>query len=172
VSEDDDPVDLVLSVGELDQVVVTLREFLHAPGALRAVALVETEAGAAGSAVVDCGRLAPIEVDFGDRIVHLPHAVALSPAAPPLPHLPPLPPFEVDAAEGRVAGPMGAVERIAEAVSDLAAALGGRSVALAQWPSDDPGAPLGVSARADGSEPLVLSIGEEEFEMDPGWPGR
>ena len=53
---------------------------------------------------------------------------------------------------------------------DLAAALGGRNVAMAQFATNDPDAPLAITARADGSEPIVLALGDEEFPMEPGWP--
>jgi hypothetical protein len=166
---DDDAIDLVGSVGPLDPVVVALREFLHRSGAVRAVAVVEREPGE-GAAVVDCGRLQPIEVDLGDRVVHLPHGIELAADAPPLPEVRQLPPFDVDAQEGEIAAPLGGVAHLAAAVRDLAATLGGRNVAMAQFATNDPEAPLGITARADGSEPLVLSLGDEEFPMEPGWP--
>ena len=53
---------------------------------------------------------------------------------------------------------------------ELAAALGGRNVAMAQFETTNPEAPLAITARADGSEPIVLALGDEEFPMDPGWP--
>jgi hypothetical protein len=76
----------------------------------------------------------------------------------------------VEAAQ--IAAPPGAIAYVAAAVRDLAVLLGGRNVAMAQFTTSDPGAPLSITARADGSEPLVLALGEEEFEMDPGWPDR
>jgi hypothetical protein len=166
---DDDAIDLVGSVGTLDPVVVALREFLHRSGAVRAVAVVERDPGES-PAVVDCGRLQPIEVDFGDHIVHLPHGIELDAEPPPLPDVRQLPPFQVDADQGEIAAPLGGVAHLAAAVRDLAAALGGRNVAMAQFATDDPEAPLAITARADGSEPLVLALGEEEFPMEPGWP--
>jgi hypothetical protein len=166
---DDDAIELVVSVGPLDVVVATLREFLHRSGAVRAVAVVDREPGE-GAAVIDCGRLQPIEVDFGDRIVHLPHSVKLDVDPAPLPDVRMLPPFEVDAAQAEIAAPVGGVAHLAGAVRDLAAAFGGRNVAMAQFATNDPQAPLAITARADGSEPIVLAIGEEEFPMDPDWP--
>jgi hypothetical protein len=165
----DDAIDLVGSVGPLDPVVVALREFLHRSGAVRAVAVVDREPGES-PAVVDCARLQPIEVDLGDRVVHLPHAIELDAEPPPLADLRQLPPFHVDAQTGEIAAPVGGVAYLAAAVRDLAAALGGRNVALAQFATDDPEAPLAITARADGSEPIVLALGEEEFPMEPGWP--
>lgn len=166
---DEDAIDLVGSVGPLDPVVVALREFLHLSGAVRAVAVVDREAGE-GPAVVDCARLAPIEVDFGDRIVHLPHAIELDAEPPPLPDVRQLPAFEVNVETAEIAAPIGGVAHLAAAVRDLAAALGGRNVAMAQFATNDPAAPLAITARADGSEPIVLALGEEEFPMEAGWP--
>jgi hypothetical protein len=166
---DDDAIELVASVGPLDVVVVTLRDFLHRSGAVRAVAVVDQEPGV-GAAVVDCGRLQPIEVDYGDRVVHLPHSIELDVEPAPLPEMRMLPPFDVDAAEAEIAAPIGGVAHLAAAVRDLAAALGGRNVAMAQFATNDPQAPLAITARADGSEPIVLALGEEEYAMEPGWP--
>jgi hypothetical protein len=166
---DGEPIEVVASVGPLDDVVALLREYLHRSGAVRAVAVV---GGAPGEspAVVDCGRLAPIEVDFGDRVVQLPHGIELDVAPPELPELRQLPPFDVDAVKGEVAAPPGGLHHVADGVRALAQALGGRNVAMAQFQTNDPAAPLAITARADGSDPLVLALGEDEFEMEPGWP--
>jgi len=166
---DQRPVDLVASVGPLDGIVVALREFLHRSGAVRAVAVVDREAGEQ-PAVVDCARLQPIEVDLGDRLVHLPHAIELDAEPPPLPEVRALPAFEVDAARAEIAAPLGGIAHLAGAVRDLAGALGGRNVAMAQFATSDPEAPLAITARADGSEPIVLSLGAEQYPMDPDWP--
>jgi hypothetical protein len=167
VSDDDErPVDLVATVGELDPAVAALREFVHVTHATRAMAVVERTDGAS-PAVIDCGRLAPIEVDLGDRLVHLPHAIELDASVPVLPAIPATAPLQIDADAGDVIAPIGFVARLADAVQALAAALGGRNVALAQWATTDPEAPLAISARADGSEALVVSLGEQEYEL-PG----
>jgi hypothetical protein len=166
VTTDDDVPEVVASVGPLDEVVVLLREFLHRSAAIRAVALVAGE----GTAVVDCGRLLPIEVEAGGRTVALPHSIELEPEPPALPEIRRFAPFEVDAAEGRIAAPPGAVAHLADAVRALAGLLGGRNVAMVQFETTDPDAPLAITARAGGDDPLVLALGEEEFEMEPGWP--
>ena len=166
---DEDPIELVGSVGPLDVVVIALREFLHRSGAVRAVAVVDREPGEA-PVVVDCARLLPIEVDYGDRVVHIPHSIELDAEPPALPDVRRLPPFEVDTDKAEIAAPLGAVAHLAGAERDLATALGGRNVAMAQVATNDPDAPLAITARADGSEPIVLALGEEEFPMDPDWP--
>jgi hypothetical protein len=168
MSGDEEAIDLVASVGELDPVVVALREFLHHANAVRAVGIVARDGE--GPAIVDCGRLAPIEVDLGDRLVHLPHAIELDSEAPVFPDVRHMAAFQVNAVAGEIAAPIGAVAHLADAVIALAAELGGRNVAMAQWATTDPDAPLGITARADGSEPLVVSLGLEEFVMDADWP--
>ncbi|MEA2290330.1 MAG: hypothetical protein QOD55_2327 [Solirubrobacteraceae bacterium] len=168
---DDETPEVVASVGPLDEVVVLLRDFLHRSGAIRAVAVVGGGPGE-GPAVVDCGQLRPIEVEAGGRTVLLPHTAELDVAPPELPDIRQLPPFEVDAAEAKIAAPPGAVAYVAAAVRDLAGLLGGRNVAMVQFRTNDEEVPLGITARAGGTDPLVLSLGEEEFEMDAGWPGR
>jgi hypothetical protein len=168
--ENDVP-EVVASVGPLDAVVVLLREFLHRSGALRAVAVVE---GAPGDepAVVDVRRLHPTEVEIGDRTVLLPHAIELDVPPPELPSVRRLPRFDVDVRAGEIAAPPGGVAHLAGAVRDVADRLGGRNVAMVQFETNQPDAPLAITARAGGRDPLVLALGEKEFEMEPGWPER
>jgi hypothetical protein len=166
--ENDAP-EVVASVGPLDPVVVLLREFLHRSGALRAVAVVEGGPGDA-AAVVDVRRLQPTEVEIGERTVLLPHGIELDAEPPPVPEVRRFAPFEVDVAGASIAAPPGALAHLADAVRAVADGLGGRSVAMVQFETSDDDAPLAITARAGGTEPLVLALGEEEFEMDAGWP--
>ena len=164
---EDEPIDVVATVGALDPVVVLLREFLHRSGAVRAVGVVDMAPGE-GPALVDCGRLLPTEVSAGGRTVHLPHAVELDAEIPPVPDVRQLPAFDVDRATGEVSSPLGGLEHYAIAVRELAQRLGPGSVALVTFETTDPDAPLSITAR--GEDPLVLAIGEDEYEMEPGWP--
>ena len=166
--ENDGP-EVVASVGPLDEVVVALREFLHRSGALRAVAVVEGAPGDA-PAVVDVRRLHPTEVEVGGRTVLLPHAIELDVPVPELPAVRQLPRFDVDVEAGEIAAPPGGVAHLAGAVRDLADLLGGRNVAMVQFETDRPDTPPEIAARAGGADPLVLALGEDEFEMEPGWP--
>jgi hypothetical protein len=157
-----EPIDVVTTVGSLDPVVVLLREFLHRAGAVRALAIVDLPGD---PALVDCVQLQPIEVTVGDRSVVLPHTVELDAPALPVPHVTQLPPFEVKAQEGEVASPLGGLEHYARAVSALATAVpGARSIAMATWSTSDPEAPLSITAR--GGEPFIVSLGEEQWELD------
>lgn len=163
--EDPEAIDVVTSVGELDAVVVLLREFLHRSGAVRAVGAVDGPQ----AALVDCAQLQPVVVTLGERVVHLAHAQPLDVAPAGLPDVRQLPAFEVDPAAGEVRSPLGGLEHYGRAVRDLAVALGGRSVALVTFRTTDPAVPLSLTARA--GDPMVLLLGEEEYEMEPGWPG-
>jgi hypothetical protein len=161
-ADPDAPIDLVTTVGPLDAVVETLRDVLHRSGALRVAAVVDIPGGP--TTVVDVGRLAPVEVQIGERIVHLPHAIELD--AEPLGtaiELRQLPPFEVDPAAGEVIGTLGGLDMLAEAMREVSRLLGGRSVAMAQYQTVTPETPLTVAARGD--EPVVVTLGEEEWEL-------
>ena len=155
----EDPIDLVATVGDLDPVVVTLRDVLHRSGALRVVAVVDREE----PAIVDVARLAPVEVQIGERLVHLPHALELDAEPVATPELRQLPPFEVDASAGEVVGTIGGLDHLADAMRELSRAFGGRSVAMAQYATTTPDIALSVTARGD--EPVIVSIGEQEFEL-------
>ena len=162
----DGPVDVVATVGALDPTVVLLREFLHRSGAIRAVAVVGLEDDVA---LVDVGRLEPVEVTIGERVVQLPHALALDAAVLMIPEVRQLPAFDVDPASGEVNSPLGGLEHYAIAVRQLAGLLGANNVALATWETTSPDVPLSITARAS-EDVLILALGEEEFEMEPGWP--
>jgi hypothetical protein len=76
---------------------------------------------------------------------------------------PPASAIHVHAEAGELHAPLGAIGHLADALLDLAAALGGRSVATAEWPTDDPDAPFTLAARI--GEPVVVSLGDEQFEL-------
>ena len=160
--DSEEGIEVVLTAGELDPVVVMLREFLHRANAVQVQAVVDR--GDEPPALVTCGRLEPIEVVRGDEIVHLPHGVELEHEPPAdLPSVPPLPPFEVDDEQGTITGPLGGVEAAARAVEALSTHLPGRSVAIAFYPTTSPELPLGIGARA--GEPVVISIGDQQFNL-------
>jgi hypothetical protein len=154
-----EPIDIVTTVGPLDPVVATLRDVLHRSGALRVVVVVDTEE----PAIIDVGQLLPIEVQIGDRVMHLPHAIELDAEPLGLIEARQLPPFEVDPDTGEVAGMIGGLHYLADVARGLAGLLGGRSVAMIQVRTTTPELPLAVTARI--GEPVVVAIGEEEYEL-------
>ncbi len=170
----DEPIDLVTTVGTLDETVVLLRELLHRARATQAIAVV---AGGIGRhdltepAIVDVERLAPIEVTIGERVVHLPHVVELD-AVPPLalPEFKQLPPFDADPETGDVAAPLGGVEHYAMATRDTAALLPEGDVLQLRWETARPDVRFSITARSGGGEPLVLGVGDQAFPMPPQWP--
>lgn len=161
-------IDVVTTVGDLDPIVVTLREFLHHSGAIRAAALLPPASEEDPPSLVDCSRLAPIEVTRDGVTVHLPHALPLDAEPLVLYDVKLLPPFEVKPDEGHIAAPLGGMEHYGYAVRALARTLGEGAVALITFNTNDPEAPLSLTARI--GDPIVVSLGEEEYEMEPGWP--
>jgi len=154
-----DPIDVVQSVGELDEVVVALRDFLHRSGAVRAVAALDH-----CDAVVDCPRFAPIEVEREGHIVVIPHGLALNAQPPDLPSFEQPPPFEIDPAHGEVTAPLGSLESLGCAVRALAVALSHHAVVVASFATTTPDVLLSVSARE--GEPVIIALGEEIFELE------
>lgn len=123
----------------------------------------------AAPAIVECERLRAIVVHDPDGSAReLPHDAAAAVALPELPFMRQLPAFEVDPADGRVAGVLGGLEMLGRAVRDIAALLPGQSVVAADYATSDPAVPLGIAGRA--GEPLVILIGELEYELEVDQP--
>lgn len=152
-----DEIDLVASAGALDNVVVALREFIHRSGALRAVAVLP-------DSMVDCPRLAPIEVTTQGSTVALPHAIELDVDDQiAVPSVVQPPPFEVDADALEVRSPIGVLAAMGDAVRGLANAIGPATVVMATFPTLPPEHAVSITARGD--EPLVLALGERLFDL-------
>jgi hypothetical protein len=150
-------IDLVASAGPLDNVVVALREFIHRSGALRVVAVTP-------DSMVDCPRLAPIEVTTEGATVALPHAIELDVDDPiDVPSVLQPPPFEVDPDVPEVRSPIGVLQAMGDAVRALANSIGPTVVVMATFPTLPPEHALSITAR--GAEPLVLALGEQLFEL-------
>jgi hypothetical protein len=153
-----DEIDLVASAGPLDTVVEALREFIHRSGALRVVAVTP-------DSMVDCSRLAPIEVTTQGRTVALPHAIELDVDNPiDVPQVVQPPPFEVDPEELEVRSPIGVLQAMGDSVRAMANAIGPNVVVMATFPTLPPEHALSITAR--GAEPLVFALGEELFSLN------
>lgn len=155
----DDRSDVVQTVGELDCVVVALRDFLHRSGAVRAVAALDH-----AHAIVDCPRFAPVEIERDGVIVAVPHSVELDAQPPELPAFDQPPPFEIDTEHGEVTAPLGSLESLGGAVRALAGSLSPGAVVVASFVTTTPDTLLSVSARQ--GEPIVIALGEEIFELE------
>ena len=151
-----------MTAAPVDAVAATLRDFVARAGALRAVALLDRGRDS-DPLVVECGADGAVEVDEAGKVRRLPPAADAAPLAAP--HVHRLPPMDVDAGSGEVTGTIGGLQHLATAVGELAAALGGRSVATVQFATTDPDTPLAVSARAD--EAPVVALGDRTFAL-PG----
>ena len=147
-------------MSEPELAIALARELLHGTGALRVTIAVDGPE----PALVECERLRAIVVRNAVGVRELAHDAASDLPLPELPFMRRLPPFDVDAAEGRVAGVLGGLELFGRVVRDLAALLPGASVVAADYETTDPEAPLGIAGRA--GEPLVVLLGEHEFTLE------
>lgn len=146
----------------IDTAVVALRAFVHGSGALRAQALLPRAGDQA--ALVSCTRLGPLEIIVGERSVELAHDVEIDARPPDLGELRPLPPFEVDAREGQVAGVIGGMDLLADALRTVARAIGDGAAIVAELETTTPDLPLVLSVRE--GEALLVTLGDESFELD------
>jgi hypothetical protein len=149
-------------MADLEQAAATLRAFAERTGARRVAALVD--GGSQPAASLQWAPGEPVACVVGEE------ASELEGAAEPLalPELHPVAPVRADPATGEIRSRVGELEHLAGAVRALASSLPGRSVAVGEFATTDPAVALSIAAR-DG-EPLVLGIGERQFQAAPGWP--
>jgi hypothetical protein len=146
---------------ELGAIGATLRSYVSRSGALQAVAA--TEHG-----IVTCDDTGAVTVQEHEDAESVPVEWRGSEAADLGVELRRLPPFFADATAGEVSGPIGGLEHVAEGLLALARVLGPPSVAVAWLPTRDGETTLAISARE--GEGLVVVIGDEQYEMEEGWP--
>jgi hypothetical protein len=145
------------------EAVATVRAFAARSEALRVVLLVDR--GDDPPAMLDVALGGAIELtDEGEA-----HAVPpeMPVPAPPraLPEIRPAPSsaLRADPVTGELAAPIGAIANLGHAVLGLARAFGGRSVATAEFATQDPDLPMTIVARE--GEPLLLAVGDGRFEL-------
>ncbi len=155
------------SAPRLPSIVATLRSFARRAGARRVVLALD-QGAALPTAVVDCPPDGPLEIAEGEevRVIERPDALAGEPLGEP--HVHALPPFEIDAETGELRGMIGGLDSYGRAVRELAMLFPGHSAVTVEWESTDPAAPLALAAR--GEEPMVLALGEAQFELPEGFP--
>jgi hypothetical protein len=144
--------------------VATVRAFAARSEALRVVLLVDL-GDEEPPAMLDLAAGGEIELtDEGEA-----HAVppGMPVPAPPraLPEIRPAPSsaLKADPVTGELAAPIGAIANLGHAVLGLARAFGGRSVATAEFATQDPDLPMTIVARE--GEPLLLAVGDGRFEL-------
>jgi hypothetical protein len=151
---------------QIAQIAVTLRAFVQASGALEATLLLDQGAELPLLAV-ECPAVGPVLLAEGEDVVQL-DADRLAAPPLPLPDVRALPPFEVDAVRAEITAPLGGVEHQARAVGDVVELFPGRSVLSVVFATTDLETPLQIAARS--GDPIVLALGEEQFELPADWP--
>jgi len=146
------------------EAIATVRAFVSRSEALRVVLLLDL-GDAEAPAMLDARPGAALElIDAGEG--HEVPAEMPVPAPPrALPEIRPAPSsaLKADPVTGELAAPIGAIANLGGAVLGLARAFGGRSVATAEFATQDPDLPMTIVAR-DG-EPLLLAVGDGRFEL-------
>ena len=147
--------------------IATVREFAQRSGAHRVILLVDGGDGPA--TMLELAHGAPLELTE-DGVTHAIDPAAADAVPLALPELRPAPAtaLAVDPEAGEVAAPLGVLANLGEGLLGLAAAFGGLSVATADFPTRDPEHTLTIAARV--GEPLVLAVGDRQFELPEGWP--
>jgi hypothetical protein len=146
-----------------DSAVATLRAFAEQGGAVRVTALLDIGEDRP-PVLIECEPHQPIAITHGEELYLVPDD-ALRDVAPlpvDVPRPVPATAISVDAAQGEVAAPLGAIASLAMAVGELARALGGRTVAMADFATAT-GEPLSIAARE--GEPTVLAMGDQQFTL-------
>ena len=146
------------------EAIATVRAYAERSGSERVVLLVD-RGDDETPAMLDRAADGTIELTDGAEPVTIPAAM-LVPAEPrALPELRPAPPssLRADPSTGELAAPIGAIANMATGVLGLARAFGGRSVASADFATQDPELPMTIVARE--GEPLLLAVGDGRFEL-------
>jgi hypothetical protein len=158
-----DPAALV-ALARHAEAIATVRAYAERSNAERVVLLVDR--GDDDPAIMlDRAADGTLELTDGADPVTIP-ASAIVPAEPrPLPELRPAPAsaLRADPATGELAAPIGAIANMGTGVLGLARAFGGRSVASADFATQDPDLPMTIVARE--GEPLLLAVGDGRFEL-------
>jgi hypothetical protein len=156
-------VDAETALARHGEAVATAREFALRTDALRVVLLIDR--GDETPLMVDADADGEVEVTDGETVATIPPDAHPAEAPLPLPDVRAIPAtaIAVDVATGELHAPLGAIERLAQALTTLAHTLGDRSVATAELATSDPETPITLAARE--GEPAILAVGDEEFRL-------
>lgn len=146
-----------------DVLLATVRDFADRSGALRVLVVLDRgpdrlaptiEAERDGDLTILQGEdsyLVPPGDLLGVQPLHI-HMVQAIPATA----------LDVDVITDRIEAPIGVLDALAQSVRDLASAMGGRSVAQAEFATRS-GVEIALTARE--GDPLVVTAGDAQFEM-------
>ena len=151
------------AVARHEVALATLLAFTERSLAARASVLLDPGDGAP-VALLECEPGGPLSLteDGHAHVVPVDAIAGVTPWPMADPRAVPASALEIDPEEGTVAAPLGAMAALGEAVLALAQAMGGRSVATAEFATRS-GEPITIAARQ--GEPLVLAVGEDQFEL-------
>ncbi|MEA2169072.1 MAG: hypothetical protein QOF76_2372 [Solirubrobacteraceae bacterium] len=146
-----------------DVMLATVRDFTDRTGARRVVVILDL-GDATDPPVIECEPGEPIAISAGEEdVIVMPADFAgAEPILLEVPKAIPETAIEADAETGQVSAPIGALDAFAEALTAFAGALGGRTLAVADLGTRS-GATLTVAARP--GEPVIVAIGEQQFEL-------
>jgi len=152
---------------ELASVAATLRELVERAQAARAILLLDRGGDAAPLLVeVRPGGVAEVTEGESSRVLD---ASVIDEAPPlPLPELRGFAPMELDVSAGSLTGPLGALDHLGRAVRDTATLFPGRSVLTVGFATTDAELPLFLAARE--GEPMVMALGDAQYELPEGFP--
>ena len=141
----------------------TVRDFADRSGALRVVVLLDRGPDQPPPTIeVEPGE--PVTISSGEEnfVVSPVDLVGVMPLPLDPPRPIPATAISFDPVKEEIEAPLGAIDALARGVRELAAAMGGRSVALAEFGTRS-GEPIAVAARPGDN--VVVSSGEHQFEL-------
>ena len=144
--------------------IATVRAFAERSDALRVVLLVDL-GDEETPAMLDAAPGGWVELTAEGEAHDVPAELPVTAPPRPLPEIRPAPSsaLRADPVTGELAAPIGAIANLGYAVLGLAKAFGGRSVATAEFATQDPDLPMTIVARE--GEPLLLAVGDGRFEL-------
>jgi hypothetical protein len=134
------------------------RAFAERSGALRVVLIVDRDE----PLMVDCDQAGDIELTAEDELTTISADEPLgTPPGVPDVRAVPATAISIDETTGELAAPLGSIDHLVQALQELARALGGRSVATAEFATQTQ--PITLAARE--GEPPVLAVGDREYRL-------
>jgi hypothetical protein len=158
-----DPDPAWAAIARHGRAIATVRRFAEESGAERVAVALDT--GAEEPVLLEVEPGEPLELTAGEHAFVIPVEATggLEPFPLEIPRAAPATAVEVDLDADRILAPVGVLPALADGVMSLARALGGRTIATADFPTRAPEQPMTIAAR-DG-EGVVVAVGETQFEL-------